>query len=67
MGALCLLKAYIEDRDGRRLIAKDVAFITISCRAIELRDIGSKSLAYIDGFTSIEIDTLGAYLTVKCI
>lgn len=62
---MCLLKAYIEDRDGRKLVAKDVAFITISDRAIDLKDIGSKSLAYIEDFTSVEIDTLGACLTVK--
>ncbi len=62
---MCLLKAYIEDRDGRRFVAKDVAFITISSGAVYLKDVGLNSLAYIEGFTSIEIDALGARLTVK--
>jgi predicted RNA-binding protein len=62
---LCLLKAYIEDRDGRRFVAKDVAFVTVNGGAVYLRDIGFNSLACIEGFTSIEIDALGARLTVK--
>ncbi|MCS7113309.1 MAG: hypothetical protein RMJ00_07370 [Nitrososphaerota archaeon] len=62
---MCLLKAYIEDRDERKLVAKDVAFVTINGGTIDLKDVRSRSLAYIEKFTSVEIDALGSCLVVK--
>jgi len=62
---VCLLKIYVEDGDGRRLIARDVAFVEISGGNIDLRDMGSRRLACIEGFRSIEIDALASRLVVK--
>jgi len=62
---MCLLKVYVEDEGtGRRLVARDVAFILKEGETVKLRNIEFEEtmLTNVDIFS---IDALGSVLILK--
>ena len=62
---MCLLKVYVEDGDaGRRLVARDVAFVSKEGETIKLRDIEFEetTLPKVD---ILSIDALSSILILK--
>jgi len=62
---MCLLKVYVEDEEtDRKLVAQDVAFVSIEGETVKLRDVEfeEKTLANVD---IISIDALSSILILK--
>ncbi|HIE18721.1 TPA: CooT family nickel-binding protein [Candidatus Bathyarchaeota archaeon] len=61
---MCLLKVYVEEDAGRRLVARDIVFISKEGESIKLKGIEfeEKTLMNVDVFS---IDALNSVLILK--
>jgi hypothetical protein len=62
---MCLLKVYVEDGEaGRRLVARDVAFVTQKGGLVRLRDADFEEVTLRD-VDMVTIDALSSILILK--
>lgn len=62
---MCLLKVYLDEGSGRRLVAAEVAFIFMEDGGFKLRDIENRELAFLKDVVVSLIDTLNSILVLK--
>lgn len=62
---MCLLKVYLDESSGRRLVAAEVAFISMEDGGFKLRDIENRELAFLKDVVVSLIDTFNSILVLK--
>ena len=61
---MCLLKVYVEDEADRRLVARDVAFISKEGGTVKLRDLEFEETT-LTNVDILSIDALSSILILK--
>lgn len=62
---MCLLKVYLDEGTGRKLVAEDVAVVVREGNKVKLRSLELEEEATLKGVDIFLIDTLNAVMIVK--
>ena len=62
---MCLLKVYLEENNGRKLIASEVALILKEGNIVSLKSIALQTVATLEEVDVTSIDTLNSVLILK--